>query len=282
MKHVCGNEGDIMRHLGVWCDWRRWIAAPCPGCGQRVLGMGLCAACAALLDIDPTQARCGVCTHPLVAGVCPDCGGWQPAYDRVVVAFDYQGLGRELIRACKFQRRLALVGVLADRLAQALEATGGFGGRDEPPPDWVTPVPAHRAALRQRGFSPPAEVARLLARRHGLRYRLDLVRRADDDAPRQASLGRAARLRAPVGAFVCPPAARRGGLCGDLYGSLCGGLRRRSDVIGPVAQPLAGARVAVVDDVMTTGATLQAVALALKAAGAAHVEGWVLARTVRR
>lgn len=232
--------------------------------------MGLCAACAALLDIDPAQVRCGICTHPLAAGACPDCGGRQPAYDRVVAAFDYQGLGRELIQACKFQGRLALVGVLADRLAQALEATGGFGGQGEPPPDWVVPVPAHRAALRQRGFSPPAEVARLLARRHGLRYRLDLVRRAHDGAPRQASLGRAARLRAPEGAFVCPPAARRGGLW------------RHSAAAGPAAQPLAGARVAVVDDVMTTGATLQAVALALKAAGAAHVEGWVLARTVRR
>lgn len=180
-----------------------------------------------------------------------------PAFDRVVAAFDYAGLGQTMIRDYKVHCRLALAGVLSGCLAQAVR---NAGREDNPAPDWLVPVPARRSALRQRGFSPPAEVARLLGRQLGLTCRLDLVRRRQD-GPKQAALGRTARLHAQLGLYVC---GTEGG------------------VAGPDGRPglLAGARIAVVDDVLTTGATLHAVASALKAAGAARVEGWVLARAV--
>ncbi|WP_368649346.1 ComF family protein [Castellaniella ginsengisoli] len=229
--------------------WRDWVPADCPGCGLRQRGQGLCAACLGRLRLDAARPRCRRCAHPLVDGGCPDCGAGAPAYDRVVAAFDYEGLGRELIRDYKVRHRVSLARLLADLLARSVCAAGPSAGTM---PDWVVPVPARREALRRRGFSPPAEMGRLLARQLGLRYRLDGVRRVHE-GPRQAGLERARRLWAQEGVFAVGEAGRR---------------------------QAAGRRIAVVDDVLTTGATLQAVAAALKDAGAVHVEGWVLARAM--
>jgi ComF family protein len=236
-----------MLDLGAWREWRNWIPADCPGCGRRTPGQGLCAACAAGLPAAMGPGCCPVCAHPGAFGRCPDCLRRTPAFDGVVAAFAYADLGERLVKDYKFAARLSLARLLADRLADAVVRAHGA----VPAVDWVVPVPARRDSLRERGFSPPAEIARLLARRLGLRYRLDLVRRVRD-GPKQATLGRAARLGAPEGVYS---------------GASAGGW---SD--------LTGCRVAVVDDVLTTGATLHAVAAVLKAAGAARVQGWVLAR----
>ncbi len=259
MGIFCGKKGDIMLDLTLWRDWRSRVPAECPGCGQRLPGQGLCVACEAALAFPEGSLRCRVCMHPLVAGSCPDCARQTPVFDRIVAAFDYAGLGQTLIHDYKVRCSLPLASLLADRLVQAVRAAGPARAAV---PDWVVPVPARQAALRQRGFSPPAEIGRLVARRLGLRYRLDLVQRVRE-GPKQAMLERGARLRAQAGAYACvAPAGRRGALPGSGQ------------------QALGGARVAVVDDVLTTGATLQAVAVALKTAGASAVEGWVLARAV--
>lgn len=209
-------------------------------------GQSLCSACLTRLQPDRALPRCRRCAHPLIGGHCPDCGSVAMACDSVVAAFDYVGLGRDLIHDYKFHGHLALTWLLADRLVQAVRAAGPRMAW----PDWIVPVPARREGLRRRGFSPPAEVARLLARQLRLRYRLDGVRRLREGT-RQVGRDRALRLQAQADVFAC-------GIAGGL----------------------AGRRIAVVDDVLTTGATLQAVAMTLKAAGAAQVEGWVLARAV--
>jgi ComF family protein len=109
--------------------------------------------------------------------------------------------------------------------------------------DLVVPVPLSAARLRERGYNQSVEIARALGR--PLETALCTRTR---DTPEQAALPLAERRRNVKGAFAC---ARR----------------------------LEGKSVAVVDDVMTTGATLEELAATLKAAGAARVENWVLART---
>ena len=106
----------------------------------------------------------------------------------------------------------------------------------------------HALRLRQRGFNQAAEIARPLARRLGCELRLTALVR-DLDSPPQVGLPWAARVANVRGAFRC-------------------------------VDDLQGLRVAVVDDVLTTGATLHEVARCLKGRGAARVDNWVVARTV--
>ena len=110
--------------------------------------------------------------------------------------------------------------------------------------DRVIPVPLSSARLRERGYNQSVEIARRL----GAQLDLALCVR-ERDTPAQMDLPYAERRRNVRGAFRC-------------------------------TRPLAGARVAVVDDVMTTGATLNEVASVLKQAGAARVVNWVVARTL--
>ncbi len=114
--------------------------------------------------------------------------------------------------------------------------------------DVVVAMPLHPARLAERGFNQAAEIARRLARLKRSTLLCGGARRIRHTLP-QAGLALPARQRNVRGAFACD-------------------------------RSLAGARVAVVDDVMTTGATLDELAKVLKGAGAARVENWVVARTL--
>jgi ComF family protein len=110
-------------------------------------------------------------------------------------------------------------------------------------------MPLSKARLTERGFNQALALARPLCREFGLRIAHDVVQRSRAGVP-QAALPWKERKRNVRGVFVC-------------------------------RDNLAGKRVAVVDDVLTSGATLDSLAGELKRAGAAQVTGWVAARTVR-
>lgn len=114
-------------------------------------------------------------------------------------------------------------------------------------PDLLIPMPLHPRRLQERGFNQAAEVARVLARQLSMPLDIHACKRVKFSAP-QATLPLKQRVRNMHNAFVC---------------------ERRFD----------GLKVALLDDVMTTGASLNALATAVKKAGAAMVECWVIART---
>jgi len=191
--------------------------------------------------------RCPVCALALRHGArCPDCAALAPAFDRVVAALDYVPPVDQLILQFKNAGRFQHARFMAELLAQAVQHAS-------PPVERITivlPVPSSRQALRRRGFNPAGEIARQLAARLRLAHRPGVLLRRGEGAS-QKQLGRAARTGPQAGRYQC-------------------------------AGPVQGAAVAVVDDVLTTGATLHAVARALKDAGAAKVVGLVMARTPYR
>jgi ComF family protein len=165
-----------------------------------------------------------------------------------VCAVDYGFPWDALISDFKFHGRAELAAVLAERLQVAVRAAAA------PLPRWVLPVPLAPARLSERGYNQAWELARRLGRSLGVSADAGLLWRPADQA-HQADLNRAERQRNLRSAFMTDP-------------------RRRSELLGR--------RVALVDDVMTTGATAREAAAALRRGGAATVDVWVVARTPER
>jgi ComF family protein len=174
---------------------------------------------------------------------CGDCLAVPPAFDATVALADYRAPLDALAVGLKFRARLALAHEFARRLAWS--AMDALDERDRP--EVVAPVPLSARRLVERGYNQAWEIARPCAKALGIRSDATLVRRVIDTAP-QSKLDLDARRQNVGRAFE-------------------------------VASPVQGFHVAVVDDVMTTGATLDALARTLKAAGARRVTNLVALRT---
>ncbi len=200
----------------------------------------LCPACAAALPA-LSAARCPCCALPSPGGQrCGACLSHPPAFDATWAALAYSGGVEHLVHGLKYRHRLALAPALGQMLLATLPAP--------PALDCLIPLPLHASRLRGRGFNQAMEIARPLARAWRLPlWPLAAVR--ERDTTPQATLPWKARQANIRGAFR-------------------------------VERPLTGLRVGVVDDVMTTGATLHAFAQALKDRGATHVTNLVVARTL--
>jgi len=203
----------------------------------------LCGACASTLP-RPSGPLCQRCAAPAGGSrTCARCRAAQPAFESTIAAYEYRFPVDRMIHALKYGRRLGLVAWCAEAIAEAVAAAR----TPSLPPPVLVPVPPTRERLAERGFDQAAEIARALARHTGLPcLALACHRRGRQEA--QAALHRRARERNVAHAFVCEAG-------------------------------VAGRAVAIVDDVMTTGASADALARALREAGAARVEAWVVART---
>ena len=184
----------------------------------------------------------------------------------------YSGPARDLVKALKFRGATSLAGWMAAQIAAnapaallAARAPGAAGTGRTPDAPLLVPVPLHPRRLRRRGFNQAALIAGALAERTGLEVAHCLARTGP--AGTQVGRAREQRRRGPVGTVE----VARGPVTaapGDPAGARDG--------------PAARGQILLVDDVVTTGATLAACSNALLAAGAAGVAAVAFARTVGR
>lgn len=231
----------------------------------------ICMESVAVFPASPPHA-CPRCALPVPqAGVCGVCLTHPPCFDATVAAYAYGDPLDQALQAFKYRHALGLTRFLAAQLDRALDAAQAAGLLPSTTPpasaatstfaasrgvDLIVPMPLAPARLADRGFNQALELARPIAQRRRIALDAHTVRRIRDTPP-QTLLPWKERARNIQGAFACS------GTAGSVN-----------------PRPLAGLRIAVVDDVMTTGSTLNELACVLKAAGAVHVTNWVVARTL--
>ncbi|MCR9091305.1 MAG: ComF family protein [Proteobacteria bacterium] len=221
-----------------------WVGADrCLQCHAPASSAGLCHACLTALPWNtPACWHCAEALPDQTASRCPACLQRAPPWHGTWCALRFEAPIVRWIHALKYHADLSAARRLALLLAHALRQ------HRAPPPELLVPMPLFPARMRLRGFNQ----AQLLA----------------------DTLGHALRLRA------APAAARRLRDTADQT-ELSAKERRRNlrGAFAADARQVAGRHVAIVDDVLTTGASCHALSLALRNAGAVRIDVWCVART---
>jgi ComF family protein len=224
------------------------LPSSCALCGGAAAAP-VCAACERQFA-HGGGARCRCCANPLgdadLGHVCGACLADAPAYDATVAAADYASPLDQLVLRLKFGGGLALAPWCAGALHRAVLAAPGFVL-----PEMLCPVPLGPARLAERGYNQALEIARPLSSLLGVALSPRLALRPLD-TPAQSSVAPGQRKDNMRHAFLVAP-----------------------DMLAAVR----GRHIGVVDDVMTSGHTLHALAATLKRFGAARVSNMVFART---
>lgn len=228
-------------------SWLDALPSQCAVCG-RWPGPRICHDCQ--MRWTPSFHRCQTCATPLPALVCA-CGAClkqPPRLKRCTAVLNYAYPWQDLITRYKFQADLGLVRSLGRLLATHTEVQEQLQSCDA-----LLPMPASLERIRERGFDHSLMLARTLVRQSGIQLPVlaQAIQRKHLTLPQHAST-REQRLRQLRGIFSLAPSAQKS---------------------------IAGRKILLLDDVMTTGATLDALASCLLAAGAASVCAVVLART---
>ncbi len=215
-------------------------AQPCWLCGSMTLDGLWCDACDSTLPYF-NAAHCPVCALPTHAGaICGQCLTHPPLFSRTIAVFGYAFPVDKLIQGMKYGEQLALANTFAKKLVQRIDINDL--------PDCIIAMPLHPAKLRERGFNQSLLIARAIARKLELELLPDACRRVRDTPP-QSALPWKERKQNVRNAFSC-----------DM--------------------DLSGKRIALVDDVLTTGASLNALAKAISQRGASRISAWTVARTL--
>ena len=210
----------------------------CLGCDTE--GSYVCPECAASLP-RLMPPFCHRCARSIASGnLCGQCANFALAVDGIRAPYLMEGTVQKAVHALKYRNLRAAAPTLASLIVSWME-------HNPVPGDTLVPVPLHNRRLRQRGYNQSTLLAQEISRLTGMPVASEVLVRIRDTAPQVAMHGREERLRNVEGSFAC-------------------------------SVSLAGQKLVLVDDVATTGSTLSACAIALKARGAASVWGLVLAR----
>ena len=260
----------LIKHAVKWRDFVLDLIFPieCLGCGRE--GEWLCQKCFGKIRFNETQ-YCFHCKKERERGkFCRVC---QQVYflDGVWIAGDYEDkLLMEMVKNLKYRFAKDIAGALSQFLILFLNSMGNTplikGDRGIINKEWlVIPVPLHPRRLRWRGFNQAEEIARAVAEHFGIEMRTDILSRVKYRQP-QVKLNMKERAENIKGCFVVAPLLKggEGGFKSPLDKGGEGGLRGRNIIL--------------LDDVATTGATLNECARVLKENGASEVWGVVVAK----
>ena len=200
----------------------------------------LCIACRDNLPLIPLN-HCPICLLPVATSLtCGACLKKPPAFTRTIAALHYTFPIDALIHALKYHSNLAIAPVLAKLLLEKTYTTE--------PPDFIIPMPLHPVRLRERGFNQALEIARQLSSNNKIELLPNTCARVRN-TPSQTGLPWKDRQKNIRDAFSCK-------------------------------MDFSSMHIAIVDDVMTTGSTLNELAKVLRNSGATKVSGWVVARAL--
>lgn len=239
------NNILVNNHSGFLAN-KEGQAGRCVGCLNPVARNGLCKGCYSDLPWNRWHCRC--CALPLpfpaVDHVCGECLQRPPAFDMTLAPLRYQFPVAAMIGRYKYQGQRAYARPLVAALGEL--ANQSLLRQPQLRPDLLVPAPMHSQRRRQRGFNQARDIAEQLSARLNIRLAGDLVQR-QRTVQAQRLLNRAERLANLQGVFLAtgtPPP-----------------------------------KIAIIDDVVTTGATARLLAQVLRRAGAEHIQIWALART---
>jgi ComF family protein len=211
----------------------------CVGCGKE--GVLVCPACAQSLPI-VAPPLCPLCGLSQPSGVlCPNCISWQASIDGIRAPFRFEGTVRQAVHQLKYRNIRSLSEPLAHLLIE-------YVNRHPVPGDVLVPVPLHTKRVKERGYNQSALLAAELGKLSGLPIVDDSLERRVATSPQARTATVDERRKNVSDAFVCRD------------------------------QRLRDRQVILIDDVSTSGATLNACASALKQSGAASVWGLTVAR----
>lgn len=225
------------------------MSRPARGLGGELFSAGFCTECSSGLK-PLRRGFCRVCGEIYgggAEGICPGCQSALPPWSKIYFYAAYSGLLRDLTHRLKFAGALHIAPALGRLLATHPELATSANAVDKY--DCIIPIPLHSSRLIERGFNQSTEIARELSKILGLSLLNGMKRR--NRTRHQTGLSREQRLRNVRGAFQALPVVR-------------------------------GKKILLLDDVMTTGATLGVAAKALLQAGASGVDVAVIARTPAR
>jgi ComF family protein len=233
-----------LNNLSQWLYPPRCLLCGHPGQKQGAAAVDLCHHCQSQLPLN--QHVCCCCALPLPkeissGAVCGRCQKKPPAFDASISLFRYEQPAVWLVQQLKFNDRLAHAKLLGDMLTNKIHSL------DERP-QCIIPVPLFKQRLRQRGFNQSVELAKPVAKRFGIPLELAFVKRVRSTES-QTGFDAKQRRKNIKGAFS-------------------------------VVKPIPYNHVVILDDVVTTGSTVDELARVLKKAGVKRVDVWSIARAV--
>ena len=221
----------------------------CLLCLGSAAGIAECICPACLDDLPWLGTACRQCALPLAEAdrLCDQCLHSPPAFSQVIAPFLYRFPLDSVIPAFKYQHKLTYGRLMARLLLQAVEHH--YREQDQALPDLLLPLPLHRARQAQRGYNQALELARPIARQLAIPLdRRNLLRRRATTS--QQGLNAEQRRHNLQDAFICR-----------------------------YPEQLHGKHLVLLDDVLTTGTTVNEASRTLLGAGAASVSVWCIART---